>query len=100
MVRGSAGACQHPAAAAAAAIARAERTKNIWQFMRQNWLSNRVFHFIDDIFGHCCDAWNTLIEQTLEDHVARRTCMGSHRSANLTIGIKDLGISAVGHRRR
>jgi hypothetical protein len=26
-------------------------------------LSNRVFQCIDDIVGHCCDAWNALIEQ-------------------------------------
>ena len=37
--------------------------ENVWQFMRQNWLSNRVFQCFDDIVGHCCDAWNTLIEQ-------------------------------------
>ena len=37
--------------------------ENVWQFMRQNWLSNRVFQCFDDIVGHCCDAWNTLIDQ-------------------------------------
>jgi transposase len=37
--------------------------KNIWQFMRQNWLSNRVFKTFDDIVDHCCFAWNTLIDQ-------------------------------------
>jgi hypothetical protein len=31
--------------------------------MRQKRLSNRVFQCFDDIVGHCCDAWNTLIEQ-------------------------------------
>ena len=36
---------------------------NIWQFMRQNWLSNRVFKSFDDIVDHCCYAWNTLIDQ-------------------------------------
>jgi hypothetical protein len=25
-----------------------------WQFMRQNWLSNRVFKYLDDIVDHCC----------------------------------------------
>jgi hypothetical protein len=33
-----------------------------WQFMRQNWLSNRVFKSFDDIVDHCCYAWNTLID--------------------------------------
>jgi hypothetical protein len=37
--------------------------ENIWQLMRQNWLSNRVFKSYDDIVDHCCYAWNTLIAQ-------------------------------------
>src|SRR5512145_1857989 len=37
--------------------------ENIWQFMRQNWLSNRIFKSYDDIVDHCCYAWNTLIDQ-------------------------------------
>jgi hypothetical protein len=37
--------------------------ENIWQFMRDNWLSNRVFKCYDDLVDHCCDAWNKLVEQ-------------------------------------
>jgi hypothetical protein len=37
--------------------------ENIWQFMRQNWLSNRIFKSSDDIVDHCCYAWNTPIDQ-------------------------------------
>jgi transposase len=37
--------------------------ENIWQFMRDNWLSNRVFKSYDDIVAHCCEAWNKLIDQ-------------------------------------
>jgi hypothetical protein len=37
--------------------------ENIWQFMPQNWLSNRIFQSFDDIVDHCCYAWNTLIDQ-------------------------------------
>ena len=37
--------------------------ENVWQFMRDNWLSNRVFEDHDDIVDHCCDAWNRLIDQ-------------------------------------
>lgn len=37
--------------------------ENIWQFMRENWLSNRIFTSYDDIVGHCCEAWNKLIDQ-------------------------------------
>ncbi len=37
--------------------------ENIWQFMRQNWLSNRIFESEDQIVALCCEAWNKLIEQ-------------------------------------
>ena len=37
--------------------------ENVWQFMRDNWLSNRVFKSYDDILDHCCDAWNKLVDQ-------------------------------------
>ena len=37
--------------------------ENIWQFMRDNWLSNRVFTSYNDILDHCCFAWNQLIDQ-------------------------------------
>ena len=37
--------------------------ENIWQFMRDNWLSNRIFTSDEDLVDHCCDAWNELTEQ-------------------------------------
>ena len=37
--------------------------ENIWQFIRDNWLSNRIFKSYDDIVDHCCRAWNNLIDQ-------------------------------------
>ena len=37
--------------------------ENIWQYMRDNCLSNRVFTSYQDILDHCCMAWNTLVEQ-------------------------------------
>ena len=37
--------------------------ENVWQFIRDNWLSNRVFKSYDDILDHCCYAWNSLIDQ-------------------------------------
>ena len=37
--------------------------ENIWQFMRDNWLSNRVFQSYDNLVDHCCDAWNRVIDQ-------------------------------------
>jgi hypothetical protein len=37
--------------------------ENIWQFMRDNWLSNRVFTSYTNIVDHCCYAWNRLVDQ-------------------------------------
>ena len=37
--------------------------ENIWQFMRDNWLSNRVFTSYENLLDHCCYAWNRLIDQ-------------------------------------
>uniref|UniRef100_UPI0039080885 IS630 family transposase n=1 Tax=Muricoccus harenae TaxID=2692566 RepID=UPI0039080885 len=37
--------------------------ENVWQFMWENWLSNRVFRSYDNIVDHCCDAWNNLVGQ-------------------------------------
>ncbi len=37
--------------------------ENVWQFMRQNWLSNRVFRNYEQIVALCCDAWNKLTDQ-------------------------------------
>jgi hypothetical protein len=37
--------------------------ENVWQFMRDNWLSNRVFDGYDDIVSLCCEAWNKLVDQ-------------------------------------
>ena len=37
--------------------------ENVWQFMRDNWLSNRVFKSYDELVDHCCTAWNNLIDQ-------------------------------------
>ncbi len=37
--------------------------ENIWQFLRDNWLSNRIFKSYDEIVALCCEAWNKLIDQ-------------------------------------
>jgi transposase len=34
--------------------------ENLWQFMRDNVLSNRIFTCYENIVDHCCDAWNNL----------------------------------------
>jgi transposase len=37
--------------------------ENVWPFMRDNWLSNRVFANEDDLVDHRCQAWNKLQAQ-------------------------------------
>ncbi len=38
-------------------------TENIWQYLRQTHLSNRVFDDYDDILEAACQAWNRLIDK-------------------------------------
>jgi transposase len=37
--------------------------ENVWPFLRDNWLSNRIFPSYPDILDHCCSAWNKLTDQ-------------------------------------
>ena len=37
--------------------------ENIWQFLRQTWLSNRVFETYDTIVEAACEAWRKLLAQ-------------------------------------
>ena len=39
------------------------RRKTSAQFLRDNWLSNRIFKSYDDVVDHCCEAWNNLVDQ-------------------------------------
>jgi transposase len=34
--------------------------ENVWQYLRQNWLSNRVFENYDAIIDAACEAWRKL----------------------------------------
>ena len=54
--------------------------ENVWQFLRQNQLSNRVFDSYDAIVDACCTAWNVLI-----DHPARITSIATRDWAQITI---------------
>ena len=35
--------------------------ENVWEFLKQNFLSNRVFANYDAIVDACCNAWNALM---------------------------------------
>jgi transposase len=37
--------------------------ENVWQYLRQNWLSNRVFDTYEAILEAACEAWNKLMTQ-------------------------------------
>ena len=37
--------------------------ENVWQFLRGNWLSNRVFETHTDIVDAACDAWRKLTDE-------------------------------------
>ena len=37
--------------------------ENVWQYLRQNWLSNTVFENYDAIVDAACAAWRKLIAQ-------------------------------------
>ena len=52
---------QHRAAAAAAVCAGADPMENVWEYMRGNWLSHRVWDGYDAILDACQAAWNALM---------------------------------------
>ena len=37
--------------------------ETVWPFLRDNWLSDRVFNSYEDIVDHGCAAWNKLVDQ-------------------------------------
>ena len=65
--------------------------ENVWQFMRDNWLSNRVFQSYDDILDQCCEAWNKLVSQPgrIASIGTRKWAMGSE---TMTAGITPSGL--------
>ena len=42
--------------------------EQVWQYLRANFLSNRVFEAYDDIVAAACDAWNRLIAKPPPSH--------------------------------
>lgn len=37
--------------------------ENVWQYLRQDWLSNRVFDTYDAIINAACQAWKNLTDR-------------------------------------
>ena len=55
--------------------------ENIWQYLRANWLSNRVFETYDEIIDASCEAWKKLIAVP-NNHLHRMRRLGARRSAH------------------
>ena len=67
--------------------------ENVWQYLRQNWLSNTVFENYDAIVDAACAAWRNLIARPRQDHIHRNARLGSRRSPAMTLGINLLSRS-------
>jgi hypothetical protein len=52
--------------------------ENVWQFLRQNKLSNRIFGSYEAIVAAACDAWNSLVGDP-----ARITSIGTRQWATI-----------------
>jgi len=61
--------------------------ENVWQYLRQNWLSNTVFENYDAIVDAACAAWRKLIAQPETITSIGNARLGSRRSAAMTFGV-------------
>jgi transposase len=61
--------------------------EDIWQFMRENWLSNRIDKSYDDIVAHDSDAWNRLVDRPGSIiSIAKRRW--AHEFSSMSFGIR------------
>ena len=56
-------AAQHHLDPVAGEMSGAQSAGNVWQFLRDNWLSNRIFEILRRRRRPCCEAWNKLVDQ-------------------------------------
>src|SRR3989440_603114 len=68
--------------------------ENIWQFIRDNWLSNRVFRSYDDIVDHCCFAWNRRPPTPIQVRFTKTGPVLSARTASAMISISGAVIAS------
>ena len=45
--------------------------ENVCQFMRDNWLSNRIFTSHNDLLDHCCERLEQAHQSAVDHHVHR-----------------------------
>lgn len=62
--------------------------ENIWQFLRQNHLSNRVYESYEAIVDACCDAWSALIADQTASHQSPNA--NGQQSTNRAVGINSI----------
>ena len=61
--------------------------ENVWQYLRQNWLSNTVFENYDAIVDAACDAWRKAHRRARNHHIHRNAGLGPRRSDPMTLGL-------------
>lgn len=42
--------------------------ENIWEFLKNTYLSNKVYHDLDHVVDACCSAWNQLTAEAGRIH--------------------------------
>ena len=67
--------------------------ENVWQYVRQNWLSNTVFENYDAIVDAACNAWRNLITDPERVTSIGMRRLGPHRSVVMTFGISPMSIT-------
>jgi hypothetical protein len=55
--------------------------ESVWQYLRSNWLSNRVFDTYDAIIDAACEAWMKLI--AMPKTITQSACENGPTSVNL-----------------
>ena len=73
--------------------------ENVWQYLRHNWLSNRVFDTYEAIVEAACDAWRKLLAQPDTITSIGHARLGSRRSKMTAVGIT-LPLTRPWHRSR
>ena len=67
--------------------------ENVWEFMRGNFLSHRVWDGYDAIIEACCDAWNKLMQ--MPERIASLTRRhGQNRWPDRAAGITPVRVAA------
>jgi putative transposase len=62
-------------------------TENVWEFLRDNWPSNRIFQSYDDLLDHCCESWNKLLNQPWRI-MSLGLRQGAHGFSSVRVGVR------------